>query len=120
MNYTPGPWEIVYRDDDHCMSMTVIAKKNSMGKTSNICRLSDDKNQGNVIAITYHQILPWAGQEAFNNDQSEANDRLIAAAPEMYEALKTVDSFLCWGISDSIDAMKDIVIDAIKKAEGKL
>lgn len=54
------------------------------------------------------------------DNEVKANAGLIIAAPEMYEALKTVDSCLCWGISDSIDAMKDIVIDAIKKAEGKL
>jgi hypothetical protein len=77
---TPGPWEVVYRDDDHCMTMTVIAPKGSMGDSSNVMRLSDDPNQANVIAITWHQLTPWAGQESFNNDQSDANDSFIAAA----------------------------------------
>lgn len=91
--HTPGPWEIVYRDDDHCMTMTVIAPAGSMGKSSNICRLSDDKNQANVIAITWHQITPWAGQEAFNNDESDANDNLIAAAPDLLEVILAIKNW---------------------------
>jgi hypothetical protein len=88
--HTPGPWEIVYRDDDRCMTMTVIAPKGSMGETRNVMRLSDDPNQANVIAITWHQLTPWSGQEAFNNEQSDANDKLIAAAPELLEFAQEV------------------------------
>ena len=70
LKYTPGPWEIVYRDDDQCMCMTVIAPKGSMGETGNVCRLSDDPKQGEVIAISFHQLIPQASMEAFDRDES--------------------------------------------------
>ncbi|MGZ5077015.1 MAG: hypothetical protein ACXV9R_10365 [Methylobacter sp.] len=111
--HTPGPWEIVYRDDDHCMCMTVIAAKGSMGNTRNVMRLRDDPNQANVIAITFHQLIPWSGQDAFNNDQSKANDRLIAAAPELLEALRYARRF----VNESCDI--HFIDQIIAKATGE-
>lgn len=87
--YTKSPWEVVYRDDDHCMSMTVIAPKGSMGETSNICRLSAHsiEEQQKPLAITWHQLTPWAGHEALDRDEEDGNDTLMAMAPEMFELL---------------------------------
>jgi hypothetical protein len=115
---TPGPWEVVHRDDDHSMTMTVIAPKGSMGNSSNVMRLSDDPNQANVIAITWHQLTPWAGQEAFNNDQSDANDSFIAAANpavilELIRRLREAER-----VADLYRVGLDAVVTLIDSSEG--
>lgn len=51
---------------------------------------------------------------------AEANAHLITAAPELLEALEAVNQHLCYGISDIIDALKDISSAAIAKAKGEV
>lgn len=87
--FTPGPWEVVHTDDDSCMSMTVIAPKglfdpNNSGRLSN----EDHEKLEKVIAITFHQLMPIAGFEACEKDEDDGNAFLMAAAPDMYEALR--------------------------------
>ena len=119
--HTRGPWEIVYRDDDRCMSMTVIAQKGSMGSVNNVMRLSEDENRSNVIAITWHQLTPLAGENAFNNDQHDANSRLIAAAPCLLEALVCIVNSLSEydeeGLIEHTEQMQK-AREAINKATG--
>jgi hypothetical protein len=118
--HTPGPWEIVHRDDDYCMSMTCIAQAGAMRETRNICRLDDDINAHKVIAITFHQITPRAGMECDDDDddlscvdRAQANSRLIAAAPDLLEALIDVVT-----ISDRNHDAWDKAKAAIAKATG--
>lgn len=85
--FTPGPWEIVHRDDDYSMCMTVIAPKGAMTPTDNVMCLSDDPDRFKAIAVTNHQISPCVGL-AYNCDELCANARLISKAPEMFELLK--------------------------------
>lgn len=87
--FTPGPWEIVHRDDDYSMCMTVIAPKGAMTPTDNVMCFSDDPNRFKAIAITNHQISPLVG-EACDCDELAANARLISKAPEMFECLKEI------------------------------
>lgn len=94
MNYTKGDWEIVYRDDEQHMCMTVIAPKGTMGDTSNICRLCDDPNQDKVIAIVLHQIRPLAGIDAIDRSEDEGNAALMVNAARMYEALLICSEYL--------------------------
>ena len=88
--FTPGPWEVVYRDDESCMQMTVITPKGLMMPTSNEGQLDfeQDEKLEKVIAITYHQLKPIVGYDASEKDEEDANAHLIAAAPEMYAALE--------------------------------
>lgn len=53
----------------------------------------------------------------YRDEESEANSRLIAAAPDMYEALELVaksGAFSCFE-----DSMWDAVNDALAKARGE-
>jgi hypothetical protein len=65
--HTPGPWMVVEIEPD------------AMPKTT-----FEVSVRGNPFWIAYVQIEP--------NLPSKANAHLIAAAPEMYEALKVLDS----------------------------
>lgn len=116
--HTPGPWEIIDRDDDLSMAMNCIAQAGAMGETVNSCRLNDDPNAIKVIAITFHQIEPLAGMECDDDDnlscvnRARANARLIAAAPELLAALQQ----LRYACTDKAEAMADA---AIAKATGR-
>lgn len=112
-NHTPGPWEVVYRDDEIFMCMTAIAPKGVMGDTMNICRLQDDPNADKVIAITFHQSFPLVGID-FEDGVEDANTRLIAAAPDLLEALIEVVA-----ISDRKHDAWDKAKAAIEKATGR-
>lgn len=109
--FTPGPWFIKYADDINFMSMTVITDKD-LGQSNN-GRLTDDE-ENHVVAIVYHQSYPGVGLTW----KDDANARLIAAAPDLYAALKAINStILNYGVSDTIDALKDIARDALKKVD---
>lgn len=84
--HTPGPWVI-----DPCWDI--------LGNT-------DDGN-GMVCQIT---------TDAVPRAEAEANARLIAAAPDMLEALKQAEQQIDYG---QIDAAHRIIIAAIDKAEGR-
>lgn len=43
---------------------------------------------------------------------------LMCAAPDLLEALEAINEELCYGISDSLDALKDVATAAINKAKG--
>lgn len=54
---------------------------------------------------------------AFDGDWSEANARLIAAAPDLLDACKQAETMLrYWGKQDG--ACYELINDAIAKAEG--
>ena len=129
--HTPGPWEVVYRDDESFMSMALIAPKGLMNP-DNVGRLIDEplEIQGKVIAITHHQLTPMTGYEACENDEEDSNAELMAAAPEMYEALQHALQFIENGTTlgyiqmpdtDSGDAALEtpsVIRKALTKAQG--
>lgn len=110
--HTPGPWEVVYRDDESFMCMAAIAQKGVMGDTMNICRLQDDPNADKIIAITYHQIFPPCGI-GFDDGVKDANTRLIVSAPDLLAALTKIFAF-----SDKESPAWNVAYDAIVKATG--
>jgi hypothetical protein len=92
--YTPSPWKLCYKDDDHSMCMSVIVPASSKMKVENDRRLCDDPNRMDVIAVVFHQLPPFAGMMIDDSgmdvdiEVSDANANLIAAAPELLEALE--------------------------------
>lgn len=67
---------------------------------------------------SYGMLLPVAYIEQYDYPNHKSNAALIAAAPELLEAIEAVNQHLCYGISGTIDALKDISSAAIAKAKG--
>jgi hypothetical protein len=74
-------------------------------------------------------VRPWVGRLSEykfaaltcgeTQDEAVANARLIAAAPDMYEALKAVASLKGWDEREPVSATGRQVLAAIAKAEGR-
>ena len=91
MSHTPGPWTV----------------KNK-GRLLSIRSLVDDE----VIAQ-----VPYSKSEGLRQDRDYANASLIAAAPELLEALKKVAELDDWQKIPPATMVR--VEEAIAKAEGK-
>ena len=77
MNHTPGPWK------SHCLDSISLFPQHVVAEN------------GAIVA----RCIPTSGQVVWNvsNQEAEANARLIAAAPELLEALEqTIESLAYW------------------------
>ena len=89
--HTPGPWSIDRTSERHGQRPYGI----SAGKRG----------------PTPKKIVNWGGMSAPASQESEANARLIASAPDLLEALETLTSVLA---APSLD--RDAVEPAYRKA----
>jgi hypothetical protein len=100
MSHTPGPWK------------------------------ADDKGKAVFIPLRAHHCEQLGIQVGFvsweDDKESLANARLIAAAPELLEALKELDSWLVCAciatpedMAQSFPHMQQVVSAAIARAEGE-
>ena len=95
MNYTKGEWKVEVRESSNCIRIK-----------------SHDDTQGYADYIV--QIADVFG----TNGEDEANAHLIAAAPDMYEALKAIREMFQDGNPDR--GITSIFIDnVLSKADGK-
>ncbi len=100
--HTPGPW-LAAAKPSSVVGWPIVAT----GNGRSIC---------SVTYVQHSKIdVPVEGDRSFNSE-SKANAHLIAAAPEMYEALKAVWSYLAF--RDSGEPFKQVT-DALAKAEGR-
>lgn len=105
MKHTPGPWGAAARQGDDWESVVYVP-----GTPNEICQC-------------FHTSMSLGGKE-----NCEANAHLIAAAPELLEALKAINAQACsWHEvhhdnpttqCDSICALIPQMNAAIRKAEG--
>ena len=96
VSHSPGPWEFILG----------ATNGQENGAHGTICEASEGR---------YYIASIWADVEELK-DRADANARLIAAAPDMYAALKLVRRL--WAKDD--DFQESHVIDAaIAKAEGR-
>lgn len=111
MSHTPGPWQIMPEECDR----TYIRIRGSL--------LGGRYKIANVITPIY------TGVERKESDETRANARLIAAAPELLEALKLVRSIISDGAAvgfnpnhgdwaERLYASQSTSHAAIAKAEG--
>lgn len=103
--HTPGPWEARDRN--------ASGRPERRGIGGWDIRQNNDRNLPSGIA--YLQSHPMLSRE-----RGEANAMLIAASPDMLEALKVADDALAQMSCDRVPyAVRRQVLDAIAKAEGK-
>jgi hypothetical protein len=95
--HTPGPW--CQGSSDLRVSMISVHAVNTAARHSTLARM----------------VLPIKGGLTY--DEIEANARLIAAAPELLEALKAVQTFI-EGKPDAVEPF-GMVRAAIAKATGE-
>ena len=96
--HTPGPWKANF--DDYTKSVIDILNEN---KT--------------VIAMVPDQEVHQGDRTILSLEEIEANVHLIAAAPEMYEALEVFCSY-CFGCTDN-ECKICIYGQALRKARGE-
>lgn len=98
LKHTPGPWKLLTEgDEDTCIVRTVMGPGNQ------------PRNLSEVALVT---------TGSYPDDVEEANARLIAAAPDLLEALQVIrDSFWSEGepLQERIDVLKEMAAEAIKK-----
>lgn len=107
--YTPGPWEYVASNEHHGAYVA--------GPYGDICDCYVMSNPSAASVRNGGDSYPIP----FQGGSMDANARLIAAAPEMLEALKgAVSAYKGYDrFKIDVDAMRAIE-SAIAKAEGKL
>jgi hypothetical protein len=89
--HTPGPWHRVKHGDNESEVYDINGKSKDGVMT--------------MLAEVHHDWQEW--------EEFEANARLIAAAPDMLEALKKART--CMSIPDCV---MELIVAAIRKAEG--
>ena len=104
MKHTPGPWVYINLDGEN----------GGIGGLINTLPESDD-----------HRAIAdlWRRNEGTTmSEEDEANAHLIAAAPDMYEALKAATSVLKAAKYGQSHIPRDVItwaVDALAKAEGR-
>lgn len=97
--HAPGPWHVIEYANGRAFGVGVqVQTKGNMLVTHNICRLSD-----------------------MATPQAEANAHLIAAAPQMLEALQMAcDRFANMAICEEEDCEDCFIKAAIRAAKGEV
>jgi len=99
-NHTPGPWQVLKRGYNQYAVDKFPATSPLVGSDAPICvMIADEREDANA----------------------KENARLIAAAPDMYEAIReALVTFQCNPDWRDEDKAMNMMRDAIKKAEGKI
>ena len=105
--FTDGPWELGYGSG---LSGDVISWQCLLDEEAELCEIPIRHGKEAVIVLNHHKE---------NSETAQANANLIAAAPDMYEALKYQE--LCMDSPDGdLQTFLHMRDAALAKAEGKL
>ena len=99
MKHTPGPWRMVRNPVDHPMPFQIIGQPNT-----------ETGHRGHVCNVFVH---------GDNRDSTErANTRMLVAAPEMFELLKSASNQLTSdGTAPTLVAIIDALITDVSKGD---
>jgi hypothetical protein len=92
--HTPGPWE--------------------WQTSCSFRRLGNNEGDGNVLYASVHRLDGQSSVEFPNGGFTGPDAKLIAAAPELLEALKLAQNFI--GFGGITDMERKVIEDAITKA----
>lgn len=122
--YTPGPWK---RGD--CDSWIIWAPRYASTEwVSEGCTLGEP--EAVVVAVVQAEAWAKGGIDPDEREawlaETDATSNLIAAAPDMLEALKTAKETIrawhgpnAWEIYDRVSPEMRVINEAIAKAEGR-
>lgn len=112
--HTPAPWQVMNEYD---------------GATVVIANVDGETFSDGTSTFSYDFVcdtLPDDGDGSRSREIAVANARLIAAAPDMLEALKTAKETIrawhgpnAWDIYDRVSPEMRVINEAIAKAEGQ-
>lgn len=114
MKYTPGPWAIM-----EYFPLDVVRERDKNKKKGAASDpISDEKEYGQSICnVCFDEYSgPEFVHRMINFEESEANARLIAAAPDLLEACKNAIAYLQ---EYNCQRIKNCLRQAIAKAEGR-
>lgn len=106
--HTPGPWSVSVETRPH-------------SETSWYVTAPDPDSRGGAIEVPFHIGLAGGNQRTLQSGRTEANARLIAAAPDMFEALTCLLAAIEPG-GFSLEDLRGEMADAnaaLKKARGE-
>lgn len=120
LKHTPGPWHSV---DENGVPITSDDWSLGYDGCGNCVGSLITDSDGTVVA---QAVLVYRRDEKVN-ERLTANARLMAAAPEMLDALERVQKFLAdimaFGdepsVSEDAEALQDFITPIIEKAKGK-
>jgi hypothetical protein len=93
LRYTPGPW-------DYDMDFIVAPDPNGVHPDIYIAEIADEDDEGRIASL----------------DQQDANRRLIAAAPDLYEAAVAPDVDAAYDVLSALLDDPDAGNDEIREA----
>lgn len=109
-SHTPGPWHYIRQSNDNGEPVYSVGSEYAEGENKHIARVATAAGWSDVDGKTHRVERP-----------AEANARLIAAAPEMLEALQQVLGLLPDIEGEGpLSTIENILEYAIAKAEGRV
>ena len=105
--HTPGPWAIAYMSQSDYTHLYIT---------------HDSQTRSQIIADLHCPVSINSEGETYSNENKQANARLIAAAPELLEALEACERYIHATMSDDNLAgihEADFARAAIAKAKGE-
>lgn len=123
-SFTPGPWrfqKFAHSDEDMVQLQSLGMEPVRLLTNDGMATVSAEDEEGSKPVARVVCQTPYKRGQGYKADCAErdANARLIAAAPDMYEALKELMSSGLSELNDGASPLWAKIAAALAKAEGK-